>query len=80
MPFGSLKANFVQASQNSIKSHLKFCLISQLMACMHAAEIHLHSLIGACINEYRWTMRRINGAYIDRLLDNHVVISDSRKS
>ena len=28
------------------------------------------------INEFRWTMRSLNGAYIDRLLDNHVVITD----
>ena len=30
IPLGSLKANFVQVSQNFIKSHLKFCQISQI--------------------------------------------------
>ena len=34
----------------------------------------------ARINVYHWTMCSLNGAYIDRPLDNHVVISDSRKS
>ena len=29
---GSLKAIFVKVSQNFIKSHLKFCLISQISA------------------------------------------------
>ena len=32
--------------------------------------------IYAPTNEYRWTMPSLNGAYIDCLLDNHVVISD----
>ena len=43
IPLGSLKAIFVEVSQNFIKSHLKFCLISQLMACMvvkHLALVH----------------------------------------
>ena len=30
IPLGSLKANYVQVSQNFIKSHLKFCQISQI--------------------------------------------------
>ena len=34
----------------------------------------------ARINNCHWTMRSLNGAYIDRLLDNHVVISDSQEN
>ena len=40
IPLGSLKANFVQVSQNFIRSHLKFCLISQ---------ISVHSLWHVCV-------------------------------
>ena len=38
--FGSLKAIFAKVSQNFIKSHLKFCLISQISA---------HSLWHVCL-------------------------------
>ena len=55
-------------------------LITRHECVVHASEIHLCSLIGARTyartNEYRRTMRSLNGAYIDHLLDNHVVISD----
>ena len=41
-----------------------------------SAQPYRGTHIYAPINEYPWTMRTLNGAYIDRLLDNHVVISD----
>ena len=41
---GSLKAIFVKVSQNFIKSHLKFCLISQISA---------HSLWHVCTGELK---------------------------
>ena len=40
IPLGSLKAILVKVSQNFIKSHLKFCLISQIL---------VHSLCHVCI-------------------------------
>ena len=43
IPLGSLKANIIQVSQNFIKSHLKFCLISQ---------ISVHSLWHVCVYFY----------------------------
>ena len=41
-----------------------------------SAQPYRDTHIFARINEYRWTMRSLNGAYIYRLLQNHVVISD----
>ena len=41
-----------------------------------SAQPYRGTHIYACINEYHWTMGSLNVAYIDRLLDNHVVISD----
>ena len=41
-----------------------------------SAQPYRGTHIYARINEYGWTMRSLNGAYIDHLPDNHVVISD----
>ena len=43
-----------------------------------SAQFYLGTHVYARIFKCHWTMRCLNGAYIDRLLDNHVVISDSR--
>ena len=44
------------------------------------AQLYWGTHVYVRINECHWTMHSLNGAYVDRLLDNHVVISDSRKS
>ena len=41
-----------------------------------SAQPYLGMHIYARTNKYRRIMRSLNGAYIDPLLDNHVVISD----
>ena len=38
-----------------------------------SAQPYRDTHIYARIKEYRWTMRSLNGALIDRLLDKHVV-------
>ena len=47
--------------------------------CRNTAAVSGHAHICA-YNPNHWIKRSLNRACIDRLLDNHVVISDSRKS